>query len=102
MKQLKALLEQELDWCKESYDMATDITDDYKDGYITGIKIALWLLEDNYDYYVDKTTDDIIDLLKRKPTHGSCCTCQKCGHDYDDCVCNAIWYLENRMDDILY
>jgi len=24
----------------------------------------------------------------RKPTHGSCCTCQDCGHDHDSCVCN--------------
>lgn len=22
-----------------------------------------------------------------KPTHGSCCTCQECGQNYDDCVC---------------
>ena len=23
----------------------------------------------------------------RKPTHGTCCTCQICGHNYDDCQC---------------
>ena len=23
----------------------------------------------------------------RKPEHGSCCTCQTCGHYHDDCVC---------------
>lgn len=23
----------------------------------------------------------------RKPTHGSCCTCQTCGHYYDECQC---------------
>ena len=22
-----------------------------------------------------------------KPTHGSCCTCQDCGHDKDHCAC---------------
>ena len=22
-----------------------------------------------------------------KPTHGECCCCQKCGNDYDYCVC---------------
>lgn len=34
------------------------------------------------------------DLLKSnqlipniKPTHGPCCTCQKCGHYHDECVC---------------
>lgn len=28
----------------------------------------------------------------RRPTHGECCTCQKCGGDIDDCDCkrNAI------------
>ncbi len=25
--------------------------------------------------------------IKRTPTHGSCCTCQKCGNYYDDCIC---------------
>ena len=24
---------------------------------------------------------------KRKPGHGPCCTCQSCGYDYDNCVC---------------
>ena len=23
----------------------------------------------------------------RKPTHGSCCTCQACGYYHDGCVC---------------
>ncbi len=23
-----------------------------------------------------------------KPTHGNCCTCQICGHDHDNCVCD--------------
>lgn len=23
-----------------------------------------------------------------KPGHGPCCTCQKCGYDYDMCVCD--------------
>ena len=22
-----------------------------------------------------------------KPTHGPCCTCQKCGYPHDECVC---------------
>lgn len=22
-----------------------------------------------------------------KPGHGSCCTCQICGHHHDDCIC---------------
>ncbi len=24
---------------------------------------------------------------KVQPTHGPCCTCQTCGHDYDNCIC---------------
>jgi polyhydroxyalkanoate synthesis regulator phasin len=24
----------------------------------------------------------------RKPTHGPCCTCQRCGQFYDDCRCD--------------
>ena len=24
---------------------------------------------------------------KRRGSHGSCCTCQKCGYDFDECVC---------------
>lgn len=24
---------------------------------------------------------------KQTPTHGNCCTCQKCGMFYDDCIC---------------
>jgi len=26
----------------------------------------------------------------KKVTHGTCCTCQYCGHDYDDCRCEDI------------
>lgn len=26
-------------------------------------------------------------LPTRRPTHGNCCTCQGCGQDHDDCVC---------------
>lgn len=22
-----------------------------------------------------------------KPTHGNCCTCQKCGYSHEECVC---------------
>jgi len=29
------------------------------------------------------------ELIKtRKPTHGTCCTCQNCGEGYDDCICD--------------
>ena len=26
--------------------------------------------------------------ITTKPSHGSCCTCQTCGWDYDNCVCD--------------
>lgn len=32
----------------------------------------------------------------RTPTHGSCCTCQKCGQFYDDCRCD----LDEVVDDL--
>ena len=28
----------------------------------------------------------------RKPTHGTCCTCQRCGYHHDDCQC---YYAED-------
>lgn len=31
---------------------------------------------------------------ERKPTHGTCCTCQTCGFDYDSCECG-----NNRFHD---
>ena len=34
--------------------------------------------------------DEIAKMKKyfHKPEHGSCCTCQKCGHIYDECRCD--------------
>jgi len=26
-------------------------------------------------------------IANEKPTHGNCCTCQDCGQNHDDCVC---------------
>lgn len=48
---------------------------------------ALQLLADYTDWIPGQGQ-----LEKRKPTHGPCCTCDCCGHFYDDCVCehNAI------------
>lgn len=33
-------------------------------------------------------------VAKVKPTHGSCCTCQDCGYEYDSCVCETNALLE--------
>lgn len=34
----------------------------------------------------------------RKPGHGPCCTCQRCGHDHDDCLCGISENLDRAMD----
>ena len=31
-----------------------------------------------------------------KPAHGTCCTCQKCGHTYDECRCD----FDEALDDL--
>ena len=42
----------------------------------------------------------------RKPTHGSCCTCQVCGWDYDNCQCgygefiDKAWQVVEKMQEI--
>lgn len=33
----------------------------------------------------------------RTPTHGPCCTCQKCGENYDDCRCS----LDDVADELV-
>ena len=30
---------------------------------------------------------EYLENRKIKPGHGICCTCQRCGHEYDDCEC---------------
>ena len=39
---------------------------------------------------IAKLEDEIAKMKKyfHKPEHGSCCTCQKCGHIYDECRCD--------------
>ena len=27
-------------------------------------------------------------IATKVPSHGSCCTCQECGWDYDNCCCD--------------
>lgn len=39
----------------------------------------------------------------QKPRHGTCCTCQQCGHHYDDCICGdwetieGAWQVVEKM-----
>lgn len=37
-------------------------------------------------------------LPKVKPAHGSCCCCVRCGHSYDDCVCDHNNLLQRIME----
>ena len=34
-----------------------------------------------------KVLETFMGFERIKPGHGSCCTCQHCGHHYDDCWC---------------
>lgn len=36
------------------------------------------------------------ELHKFKPTHGSCCACQRCGKDYDSCRCELDDVVEDN------
>lgn len=38
-----------------------------------------------------------IKSLTRKPTHGTCCTCQDCGQSHDDCNCTEIEIINNLI-----
>ena len=47
-------------------------------------------IEDALTARIAKLEDEIAKMKKyfHKPEHGSCCTCQKCGHIYDECRCD--------------
>jgi hypothetical protein len=65
--------------------------------------VTRWL---SGDYMADREIREAIRALlaenalhkrwHRKPTHGACCTCQKCGQDYDTCRCS----LDDVADDL--
>lgn len=37
--------------------------------------------------YADGFNGELKIIPNISPIHGSCCTCQICGYNYDDCVC---------------
>ena len=42
-------------------------------------------------YEIDRLQAELAAVRKhcwRKPEHGPCCTCQRCGKDYDSCRCD--------------
>jgi len=46
------------------------------------------------EYGFIRSTEKIAPI---KPGHGPCCTCQTCGQDYDDCVCET-----NQIIDLVH
>ena len=34
----------------------------------------------------------------KKPTHGSCCTCQTCGYYHDECICEDNILIAGLID----
>ena len=49
--------------------------------------------------------EQVLQQPYRKPTHGSCCTCQTCGQYYDDCLCGIsdditfAWQVLDKLDE---
>ncbi len=86
-----------------------DIIADYE-RVLLGVKPVTYTIEDAQEAFVDlikgllaSQNQKLIERVegmkrKRKPTHGTCCTCQECGYPNDvDCECER-----NRiLDDIL-
>lgn len=66
--------------------------DNFDDGMATckiDLKFMLNLLKEHTDF-----TGKLKIYDTKKSTRGNCCTCQKCGHYHDNCVClhNMIVY----------
>jgi hypothetical protein len=49
-----------------------------------------WWKAASYIERSHRVAKEIFGLEPCKPSHGPCCTCQTCGHDYDSCICNLI------------
>ena len=43
----------------------------------------------------------ILEKMRGTSTHGNCCTCPKCKHFHDDCMCHAIARLENILSSLV-
>jgi Lar family restriction alleviation protein len=55
-------------------------------------------IEDELRKHIAALEEELTKMKKyfRKPTHGACCTCQKCGHSYDECRCD----LDETVDEL--
>ncbi len=49
------------------------------------------LMSELHELHYLKSTETLKPIT---PGHGSCCTCQTCGRDYDDCVCYSNGLIE--------
>lgn len=55
---------------------------------------------------LDAAIAEFMETPFRKPTHGTCCTCQVCGWDYDNCQCDysadiaAAWEVEEHIKEL--
>lgn len=47
---------------------------------------------------LDRQVAEILGYPWKRPTHGSCCTCQTCGWEYEECKCG---YSDNESPDKL-
>jgi len=74
----------------------------YGDNGFEALVLSVWntrTIEDALQKRIDELEEELDCMHKRfrKPTHGSCCTCQRCGQFYDDCRCS----LDDAADEIV-
>ena len=61
------------------------------------VELSVYMKEKIYDAIEAVTGYNLRHKVKlAKPTHGTCCTCQRCGYHHDDRICE-----HNKMVDIL-
>lgn len=72
--------------------MAARPAPDPSGGRLVRLKDVLDLMEKRCD--IPKS---LVPLAPKVPHHGSCCCCQKCGRDHEDCVCQQNELLAELM-----
>ena len=86
--------------------MHPDLDISFVDGYRKEIAVLLkaqlkqvveWLI----DLLVDEGYLQGREILEtRRPTHGTCCTCQDCGHEHLECICDHNRLLQALLDEV--
>ncbi len=54
---------------------------------------VLWMFRKALQDY----EDEILGALIGNSTHGNCCTCEKCKNFHDDCMCQAIERIKQKI-----